>query len=258
MSNRDLLMRDESGVAYLEFLVVVVPIWLFALCVFQLALIAQANLIVKRSADAAARSAAVVLPDDPNEYGGEPKMSIGRNQLTTDDLSNIVGVLSALLTDGPTEARAKGRARQVVGNAGRSRLNAIRLAAHVPLMPLAPTSVASGLRSTLTGALGGKRSLLSALYYQPFAAAITFPGEDGDFVRGPEITVRVSYAYPCTVPIARRILCDSFAELGGHSDWKQAFFTIAQRVVGGRFRRLHHEATLLIHDAPYSYRPRAS
>jgi len=78
-SVRRLLVQDRRGVVFLEFLVAFVPVWTFFLCVVQLAFITHANLMVKHAADAAARSAVVVLPDDPNEYGGEPKMSVGRN-----------------------------------------------------------------------------------------------------------------------------------------------------------------------------------
>ncbi|MGD8825034.1 MAG: hypothetical protein PVI24_08655, partial [Myxococcales bacterium] len=66
------LAEDCSGVVFTEFLVAFVPLWIFFLCLVQLAWVARADLIVKHAADSAARSAAVVLPDDPDEYGGEP------------------------------------------------------------------------------------------------------------------------------------------------------------------------------------------
>ena len=61
------LVRDTSGVVFLEFLIVIVPLWTFSLCVFQLGLIAKANIIVRHSSDAAARSSAVVLHYDHSE-----------------------------------------------------------------------------------------------------------------------------------------------------------------------------------------------
>jgi hypothetical protein len=93
---------------------------------------------------------------------------------------------------------------------------------------------------------------VSALYYQPFALAVTFPGLQDGVANGSEITVRVTYAYQCTVPLARRILCRAFGDLA------EAFFPLAQSFVGGRFRGLQHETTLMIHDAPYEYRERGS
>jgi len=252
------LVRDLRGVVFLEFLIAFVPVWTFALCIFQLALIARANLMVKHSADAAARSAAVVLPDDPAEYGGEPEMSVGRNRITGGDLARALGGLAAALRSPSTRTIAVAFSREVLGNVGRSRLNTIRLAAHVPLMPLAPFNVGDDTRSSLRKALGGSRSLGSALYYQPFAVAVTFPGAVGAVVPGPEVTVRVTYAYQCSVPLARQIICASFGGLESKPEWEQSFLTIAQRFVGGRFRELHHESTALIHDAPYTYRARSS
>jgi Flp pilus assembly protein TadG len=252
------LLRDLRGVVFLEFLIAFIPVWSFSLCIFQLALIARANLIVKHSADAAARSAAVVLPDDPAEYGGEPEMSIGRNRLNGSDLvSALGGILSDLRSPslGTVPTAFSGRA---LANVGRSRLNTIRLAAHVPLIPLAPLNVGTDPQPSLRKALGGARSLVSGLYYQPFAVAVTFPDATGAMVTGPEVKVRVTYAYQCTVPLARQVLCAPFGQLKSTSEWAQSFLSIAQRFVGGRFRELQHESTALIHSAPYTYKARSS
>ena len=125
-------------------------------------------------------------------------------------------------------------------------------------MPLAPVHVGWDTDPSLAEAVGGKRRLLSAVYYQPFALAVTFPGLQGDVAKGPEITVRVTYAYQCAVPLARRILCRSFDDLEEKEDLGGALFPLAQAFIGGRFRGLRQEATLMIHDAPYEYRPRGS
>lgn len=254
----DDLMRDLRGVAYLEFLIAFVPIWTFALCIFQLALIVRANLMVRHSADAAARSAIVVLADDPSEYGGEPEMSVARNRISPGSLAGALGAISSLAKSPSATAIASAFARPSLANLGRSRLNAIRLAAHVPLMPLAPLNVGSDARTSLRKALGGPRSVVSAAYYQPFAVAVTFPGTTGDVVAGPEVTVRVTYAHQCSVPLARWILCVPFDQLESSSEWDQSFVAMAQALVGGRFRELRHDSTSLIHDAPYEYEARSS
>ena len=252
------LVGDLRGVVFLEFLVAFVPVWTFALCIFQLALITRANLMVKHSADAAARSAAVVLPDDPAEYGDEPQMSVGRNEVTTDALVTALGGISSAARSSSIRGLAAAFSGRALANVGRSRLNTIRLAAHVPLMPLAPLNVGNDTRPSLRKALGGPRSVATATYYQPFALAVTFPDATGDVVTGPEVTVRVTYAYQCSVPLARRILCSPFDQLASASDWKQAAFTIAQAFVGGRFRELQHESTALVHSALYQYEARGS
>lgn len=253
------LFRDQAGVVFIEFLVAFVPVWAFFVCVVQLAFITQANLMVKHSADSAARSAAVVLPDDPSEYGGEPEMSVERNRVTASDIGAVLGRVGSALGNKPgTESIVSVFSDATVANLGRSRLNTIRLAAHIPLMPLAPMNVGRDSGATIAQAIGNERKIVSALYYQPFALALTLPEVKGSVATGSEITVRVTYAYQCTVPLARRILCRSFDQLNSQDDLDEAFFALAQRFVGGRFRRLQHETTLMIHDAPYEYRPRAS
>lgn len=253
------LFRDQSGVVFLEFLIGFVPIWILFLCSVQLAFIAQANLLVKHAADSAARSAAVVLADDSNEYGGEPEMSVARNRVTASDIVGAIGrVGSALRSSADSHSVAAAFSDRTLVNLGRSRLNTIRLAAHIPLMPLAPVDVGGDTQPTLAKTVGGSRKLLSALYYQPFAVAVTFPGLEGDLATGPEITVRVTYAYQCTVPLARHILCRSFDDLDEREELGGAFFPLAHAFVGGRFRALQRETTLMIHDAPYHYLPRRS
>lgn len=243
----------------MEFLVAFVPIWTFFLCVVQLAFIVQADLMVKSSADAAARSAVVVLPDDPNEYGGEPELSVDRNPVTASDIVSALGRVGARLRNTRSvDGIASALSDETLANIGRSRLNTIRLAAHVPLMPLAPTNVGHDSKPSIAKSIGDATNLMSALYYQPFALAVTFPGLSENRANGPEITVRVTYAYQCTVPLARRILCRGSRDIRAADELGSAFFPLAWRFVGGRFRLLQHETTLMIHDAPYEYRVRGS
>jgi Flp pilus assembly protein TadG len=253
------LFGDQRGVVFLEFLIAFVPVWTFFLCVVQLAFITHANLMVKHSADSAARSAVVVLPDDPNEYGGEPEMNLDRSSVSTSDLAVVLGRVGSTLRNnsGPSSV-VSAFSEATLANIGRSRLNTIRLAAHIPLMPLAPVNVGRDAHPSIAKAIGTERKLASALYYQPFALAVTFPGWQEDTATGPEITVRITYAYQCTVPLARWILCRIFGDLEAKQELGEAFFPLAQSFVGGRFRALQHETTLMIHDAPYAYRVRGS
>jgi Flp pilus assembly protein TadG len=254
-----LLVEDRRGVVFLEFLIAFVPVWTFFLCVVQLAFITHANLMVKHAADSAARSAVVVLPDDPNEYGGEPKMSVRRNRVAVSDIGRALGRVGSALRNSPnSDAVVSAFSEQALANVGRSRLNTIRLAAHIPLMPLAPLNVGRDSQPSIGKAIGSEQKLASALYYQPFALAVTFPGLQDDVVTGSEITVRVTYAYQCTVPLARRLLCRAFGDLEAKEELEEAFFPLAQKFVGGRFRGLQHQTTLMIHDAPYEYRAQGS
>lgn len=256
LGREDPLLVDRRGTVFLEFLIVFVPLWTFFLSLVQLALISHASLIVKHAADSAARSAIVVLPDDPSEYGGEPAMSVERGRVTIGDISSALASVSSALADPSVRSIAGAFSTRTFANLGRSRLNTIRLAAHIPLMPLAPISAGYDPRPSIRKSVADTRSLVSSLYYQPLAVAVTFPDLEHGEVVGPEITVRVTYAYQCTVPIARNLLCTGFGRLSSMDDFDQALFPFAQRFVGGRFKKLQRETTLPIHDAPYEYRPR--
>ena len=252
------LLEDTSGVVFLEFLMAVTPLWTFAACTFQLALIAHASLIVRHSADAAARSAAVVLPDDPAEYGGEPQMSVARHRV------ELAGFLDSLPRSIPGSTGRSGvesnhaSGRGPVAHLGRSRLNTIRLAAHVPLLPLAGSLPFGMGNASFEGALSSPESLASALLYQPLAVAVTFPGIEGDLATGPEVTVRVTYAFECRVPLARALLCRAFVDLSGQQGRRQVPLGAPAGLVRGRFREIYHDARTLVQQAPYEYRPRGS
>jgi len=158
----------------------------------------------------------------------------------------------ALGGSGTGSAPGNGGARQS-GNGG-ARLNAIRLAAQVTLAPLAPdpqlvaTWLGAGASGGLLGSAGvgveryslrktgiGESPLLrfvSGLFvYNSAATAINFPraqgskelwnaGDDFDgqvvFEHKQPVTVRVSYLFPCSVPLVNMIVCRKFdAKAGG-------------------------------------------
>jgi hypothetical protein len=252
------LTDDCSGVVFVEFLIAFVPMWVFFLCVAQMALIARANLLVRHAADCAARSAVVVLPDDPAEYAGEPEMSLQRKPLTPGDITEVIRRLSDSVGRSIAGSGALAQSSFAIANPGRSRLDTIRLAAYVPLAPLAPRRFGIDPRPSLREAIGDGHSLLAAIAHHPVALAVTFPGATGDVATGPEITVRVTYAYQCAVPLARRLLCRSFRELPSRGDYEQSLLPVLASIATGRFRELQHETTLMIHDAPYRYRGRGS
>lgn len=246
------LLVDQCGAVFVEFLFVIVPLWLAFLCLAQLALFAQADLIVKRAADAAARSASVVLPDDPNYYGGEPQMSIERHRL---DPHESTGAKPDALTAW-SDLESDEYAHRFLGHtSGRSRLDVIRSAAYVPLTPLAPHSLVGG-SWTLRTALASRRGAFNSRLHHPASVAVTFPQERDGRIVDPAITVRVSYAYGCAVPIARAILCSSVRDLAS-PDFETMAIPSLEALAPGRFRRIQHESTVLIQSAPYEYRPRS-
>ncbi len=250
-------LANTSGAVFFEVLVVIVPMWTLFLCSFQLALIAQASLVVRHAADSAVRSAIVVLPDDPHAYAGEPEGSVARGSVDSSDLDDALRSVSEEADRWMAPRFERGSATAApVANLGGSRLNTIRLAAHVPLMPLSPRRPGFDRNPTLGDSLGGRTSLFTSFAYQPSAVAVTFPGLTDDEVEGPEVTVRVSYAFQCDVPLARMLLCGGLELLSPESAFARSFLPASMRFGGARFKRLEHEATLLVQDAPYAYRSR--
>lgn len=71
------LRRDERGSVYTEFLLVMPPLLTFALAIFQLTELYAAKVTTDHAALAAARTASVVMPDDPKHYGGEAVNALG-------------------------------------------------------------------------------------------------------------------------------------------------------------------------------------
>jgi hypothetical protein len=252
------LLADSRGVVFLEFLVAFIPIWTLCLCTFQLALIAHADLIVKHAADAAARSAVVVLPDDPAEYAGERKMSVGRKPPTSGGLIGTANEASYPYEVPRANEIVPALSSRLLRGVRRSRFDTIRMAAQVPLIPLASTRFRTHPDSSMRSALAGASSVAASFFLGLSGVAVTFPGAQDDLVMGPEVTVRVTYAYHCAVPLARQILCSSFDALDGKSGGAQSFLSMVRTLRGGRFWRLQQDATLMVHDAPYEYRPRGS
>jgi Flp pilus assembly protein TadG len=66
------LRRDTRGVVLVEYLVALLPVLTCALGMLQWVDLYAARLSLARAAAITARSAAVVLPDDPRRYAGAP------------------------------------------------------------------------------------------------------------------------------------------------------------------------------------------
>ena len=209
-----------------EFLIAFPSLWVFSLCILQLVLVARADLMVRHASECAARSAAVVLPDDPARYEGEPQMSVTRDSRgwtegVPDETSSEVQVV----------------ADAILGRRG-SRRDTIANAAETPRRSLAPLTTRSSLRAHSVRSSLGPEDTRAALRRDLDGLTIEFLGAEADRVTGTEVTVVVGYAYRCEVPIARHIVCEGNSKLRGHRS---------------RVWRIEHSATALIHDAPYSY-----
>lgn len=115
--------RGQRGAVYVEFLIVYIPVLLTFFSVWQLGELASANLVVKRATTAAARAATVVLPDDPDFYGGTPVDTYGGAR--ADDIQLAAGLVlmaAPQITDMSLDVNT-------YPYAGRERLVSVRLSA---------------------------------------------------------------------------------------------------------------------------------
>lgn len=63
-----------------EFLVAFLPVMTFAMCIFQQTVLYAGQLLTEHAALSAARAASVVVPDNPNRYGGEGANTAGNKR----------------------------------------------------------------------------------------------------------------------------------------------------------------------------------
>lgn len=220
----------DRGAVYVEFLIVFMPLFLLFLAVCQLALLAAARLVVQHAALSGARSAIVVLEDDPNRYGRAPRGSLSNGRASAaPSIEHALASLGLRTTAdsglGSLYGALAGEPPQGQGPQQGARMTSIRQAAEFPLLALAPMedtivrpkdgSVASSLGASVAG------QLIFALAYTRAAAVITVHVSGSDelasdpVARDAAVSVRVTYLYACGVPIVRALLCRSLDSLLG-------------------------------------------
>jgi hypothetical protein len=221
--------RDERGVVYLEFLLAFMPVFLMFLAICQLALMHTAALVVRHAAYVAARSAIVVLEDDPERYDDAPRGRVSAKKPPPGAALPLL--LSALglargellvpdLPTSPTSDGSEGDEDEVPPQQG-ARMVPIRSAAYVRLLTLAPRSASEGERDTVLSSIssGLLADLPGALAYTQSAAVVTLHQNGAEHLalepipRAAPITARVTYLYTCRVPVVRAVMCPSLASL---------------------------------------------
>jgi len=219
------MLHQQHGIVFVEFLIAFTPFFLLFLGTVQLAFLAQAHLVVQHAALRAARTAVITIDDDPFFYEMEE-----RKLLKTKDKPRAAPppAEGALANVGGPVAGVQGEEEK-----GGDRLKRIRTAAYLPLSVLSPTRQQMArfipFATSINPALAD-RSLAAATGNEPFlrvitgfgaysraASAITFPESPGSaslrdtdtavFADDDMITARVTFLYPCMVPIARSLVC---------------------------------------------------
>lgn len=65
-----LAQMRTKGAVYVEFLIAFLPLFCFFLALVQFMVLVMANIMTKHATELTARAAIVVIPDDPQYYGG--------------------------------------------------------------------------------------------------------------------------------------------------------------------------------------------
>lgn len=93
------LRDDTRGAVYVEFLIAFMPVFVFFLCLLQLALLFAAKLVVEHSATQGARAAAVVFGDEPGPYANEPPNTQSAARRKTVRGAVLIGLAPLILDD---------------------------------------------------------------------------------------------------------------------------------------------------------------
>lgn len=217
------LARDQRGAIYVEFLLAFLPVFILFLGICQLALIASARLIVQHAALSAVRSAIVVLEESPDDFGGVERGWVSKGQ--PGEATGVERVIAALGLGSVTGSSSNGSGVSIIPQQG-ARMAPIRTSAYIPLLALAPraneiTAPRDGsIASSLPG--GFARRIAFASEYTRSASVVTVHAQAGSDNLPAEpidpkgaVTVRVTYLYPCSIPVVRVLTCKTVHSLLG-------------------------------------------
>lgn len=203
-------LSDERGAAYVEFLIAFIPLFIMFLGMVQMSLMYAGDLVVQHAASRAARAAVVVLDDDPRYYDGAERRTVSSFGFSSSEegLSAILSIFGA----------GGGGGGGGPGASGGPRLSAIRTAASLPLASISPSLDQLIDSDSVMTAIGSPetRAATGVFMYNNSAMGVSFPVSPGatdyreDFNHGQQITTRVTYLFHCGVPLASRLMCDTY------------------------------------------------
>lgn len=210
------LVEEEGGAAYVEFLMSFIPLFFMFMGMVQMALMYAGDLVVQHAATRAARAASVVLDDDPERYDGQRRRAVDEGSGGTE---NALGSLVSIFGGGASPGSGGGGATP-----GGPRMAAIRTAASGPLIAISPSfGQLLGNDESVMTAIGSpaSRGATGILAYNNSAMGVTFPqGPNSSsyrdtFPRGQnvQVTTRVTYLFHCGVPLANRLMCETYPSL---------------------------------------------
>jgi hypothetical protein len=274
------VLNNERGAVYVEFLIAFFPVFLMFLGICQVALLTAAEAIVRHAAYSAARTAIVVLEDKPSNFSDAPRGSLSKGSPSERyGIDQIVASLAVFTGSGGSLLSAFRTPRllslgEVFAMLGRTvepeqpgaRMVPIRAAAQMALIPLAPkqSAVTPG-NDSVNNALfapSGEQLLFAAKYTSAAASITIHDTRDGlKLAADPvdphaNVTARVTYAYHCTIPVVRALMCRSLETLAQDNPLMKRPAQALANIVGkdARFMALTAAATLPNQGADYTPR----
>ena len=229
---------DERGQVSLAHLLGSLPMVLTLLIGLQLLQIHRAELWVASAGRRAVRSAAVVLSDPEDRYGGTPLHALS---------APLEEVTISVQATHPLDAFLRGKlGRQtmpVASDRPLDRLETVRAAAALELVPMSPR-LAMSKAGGRDGFVRDDEPLAGAVAYANAAVSAQFvevSAEGEEFYRervpsGGRFRIRVGYAFYCSIPIARLLLCSTLLELAREDESGKILRDLDRR--GGALRAL--------------------
>ncbi len=203
------ILSAQQGTVFVEFLLVFPPLLILFLCILQLFLSYLVRVGVHHAASAGVRSAVVVLPDDPAFYGGQPPYRFVRGSGGC---------------PGPSRSSRRTLITTLQGGSGckdGARLRSVRSAVNMAMIPFAHASLSNG--SSIMAQSNDFERIFRSILHIRGATSVSFPKTATDiqvyeknerFPRQGLVHVRVMHLFPCTIPVARLLVCSSRFALG--------------------------------------------
>jgi hypothetical protein len=274
------VLNNERGAVYVEFLIAFFPVFLMFLGICQVALLTAAEAVVRHAAYSAARTAIVVLEDKPSNFSDAPRGSLSKGSPSErHGIDQIVTSLAVLTGSGGgivSTFRSRSLlslgemlvplARTVEPEQPGARVAPIRAAAQMALIPLAPkqSAVTPGNDSVGNALFAPSgEELQFAAKYTKAAASITIHDTRDDLKLAADpvdphanVTARVTYAYHCTIPVVRALMCQGLETLAQDNPLMKRPSQALSSIVGkdARFMALTAVATLPNQGADYTPR----
>ncbi len=209
MTSRRGIFEEESGAVFAEYLISFVVLFTFFLAGVQLQLAMEAKKAVRLAASYAANKASKFLDAPPEEMGGAERNEVGGAGLAP---NRVALALEALGYGGA----GLGMITTVTGNA---RHQAVRDAARFRLVPYAAKWSDVGRETNLRRTRRVYEGLRERERYTRSAVAVVFPRAEGStsyksrFDKNELVRVRVTFLFPCDVPVASWFLCRRVSSL---------------------------------------------